>query len=162
MPFEQNEFMPAPSILEKLEAFDPEIKYDLLRRAAIVTCRRHDEAGELTTIFKRACKRGWDNFLINMMTYNGSYALSSLPPEAFKAQESAREQQKKNITNHFLSGRGDDLRLAILDYMAEKQLTPQALGLDQAEQDSLKLLLPKEAPRDPKAVRETPVIWHMP
>lgn len=163
MPFEKNEFMPAASIIEKLTALDSNAPYDISTRAAIITCRRHDEASTLSNVFLNACRRGWKHFEINMLTYSGPHAMGVVPENAFEMQETARKELRQQESALFLSGRGDDLRLGILDYMSARNLTPQSVGLDKAEQDSLELLLPKKAPRDPSAVApQPPIIWPMP
>lgn len=162
MPVNEKDFMPAASILEKLKSLDANAPYDVMTRAAIVTGRRHDESTTLVNLFTKACKKCWEDFQINMLTYGGPYQIAAPMEDVFKMQDAAREKQKDDASAFFWSGRGDDMRLGILDYMAAKNLTPQAVGLDKAEQDSLELLLPTKAPRDPAAVQPAPIIWPMP
>ncbi|GEM_PF-6437951 len=162
MPFEKNEFMPAARILKKLEQVDPQAIYTLMTKSAIMTGRRHDESSTLSKLFMNACKKGWKNFEINMLTYAGPHNMMGLPENAFEMQDAARKQLQEDESARFWSARGDDLRLAISEYMTENNLTAQSLGLDQAEQDSLKLLLPKEAPRAPTPPTQAPIIWPMP
>lgn len=154
--------MPAASILKKLESIDSNAVYDVMTRAAIVTCRRHDEESRLVNIFTNACKKCWEDFQINMLTYGGPYQIATPMEEVLKMQAAAREKQKDEAFARFWSGRGDDLRLGILAYMTARNLTPQAVGLDKAEQDSLELLLPTKVPRDPTAAQPAPIIWPMP
>ncbi len=162
MPFEKNEFMPATSILKKLEQVDPQSIYTLMTKSAVFTGRRHDESSALSKVFVNACRKGWKNFEINMLTYAGPHNIGIFPENPFEMQETARKQMREEESARFWSGRGDDLRLAIAEYMTDNTLTAQSLGLDKAEQDSLKLLLPKEAPRDPTPINQMPIIWPMP
>lgn len=162
MPAQPDDFMPAASIVKKLEALDANALYDVTKRAAGMTCRRHDESSKLSKLFAESCKRGWEKFQINMITYAGPYTISAAPDEAYAMQKAAIEKQKEDVSIRFWMGRGDDMRLGILDYMSAKNLTPKAVGLDKAECDSLELLRPKDAPRPHTPQHPKPIIWFMP
>lgn len=131
-----------PSVLNKLEAFSPGARDEILAHANRVETARRAGEETLTARFLRFCHKAPRDIATRTILGPGPYGMGTLRPDAIELYNKARADNAAEDAAENLARSDNSLRFAIFKYMRSNSIHGSYLRLSEEESASLRATPP--------------------